>query len=153
MKGIQVIKDQVLFKGGIITKMWWGHLKMLFLRTMKPEKAEFYMKAFWHRISDKGNLIKIMDPRGSNGGNEMHIIILYGPRLLRWAMWPMGLLLISFPLISKEFYHIPVVGEAFWIAKFRPSLGRYDICILGSPVLTRVWFFPISSNMIGSSKK
>jgi hypothetical protein len=27
-------------------KMWWGHLKILFLRPMKPEKAEFYMKAF-----------------------------------------------------------------------------------------------------------
>jgi hypothetical protein len=27
-------------------KKSWGHLKILFLRTMKPEKAEFYMKAF-----------------------------------------------------------------------------------------------------------
>jgi hypothetical protein len=27
-------------------KMWWGHLNILFLRTMKPGKAEFYMKAF-----------------------------------------------------------------------------------------------------------
>jgi hypothetical protein len=42
------IKGQVPFKGEIITKMWWGHLKILFLRTMKPEKAEL-MKAFWHR--------------------------------------------------------------------------------------------------------
>jgi hypothetical protein len=27
-------------------KMWWGHLKILSLRTMGPEKADFYMKAF-----------------------------------------------------------------------------------------------------------
>jgi hypothetical protein len=45
-----VLKNrQVLFKGGYNhknVKMWWGHLKILFLRTMKPEKAEFYTKAF-----------------------------------------------------------------------------------------------------------
>jgi hypothetical protein len=41
-----------------------------------------------------------MGPWRSNGGNEMHIIFSYRPRLLRWAMWPMGLLL-KLPLISN----------------------------------------------------
>jgi hypothetical protein len=27
-------------------KMGWGHLKIIFLRTLKPEKAAFYLKAF-----------------------------------------------------------------------------------------------------------
>jgi hypothetical protein len=42
----------------------------------------------------------IMGPRGSNGANEkeMHIIFLFEPRLLRWAMWPMGLL---FPIETR----------------------------------------------------
>jgi hypothetical protein len=30
------IKGQVLFKGEIITKMGWGHLKILFSRTTEP---------------------------------------------------------------------------------------------------------------------
>jgi hypothetical protein len=36
----------------------------------------------------------IRGPRGSNvaNGNEMHIILLHELRLLRWAIWPMGLL-------------------------------------------------------------
>jgi hypothetical protein len=38
------LKGQVLFKGEIITKnvkMGWGPLKILLLRTMKPEKLNF----------------------------------------------------------------------------------------------------------------
>jgi hypothetical protein len=68
--------------------MGWGHLKILFLRTMKPEKLNFTWK-----LSDmeQRQVDYIMGPRGSNG-NEMHIIFLHGPRLLRWAMWPLGLL-------------------------------------------------------------
>jgi hypothetical protein len=68
--------------------MGWGHLKILFLRTMKPEMLNFT----W-MLSDmeQRQVDYIMGPRGSNG-NEMHIIFLHGPRLLRWAMWPMGLL-------------------------------------------------------------
>jgi hypothetical protein len=43
VKGIQVVqlKGRVLFKGEIIAKMGWGHLKFLFLRTTKPEKLNF----------------------------------------------------------------------------------------------------------------
>jgi hypothetical protein len=70
------IKGYVLFKGEIITKMYkWGqgggvHLKILFLRTMKPEKLNFTWK-----LSDmeQRQVDYIMGPRGSNGGNEMHI--------------------------------------------------------------------------------
>jgi hypothetical protein len=35
------MKGQVLFKGEIIAKMGWVHLKFLFLKTMKPEKLNF----------------------------------------------------------------------------------------------------------------
>jgi hypothetical protein len=52
MKGIQVCSNKgpgPLQRGNNHkknVKMCWGHLKILSLRTMKPEKAEFYMKAF-----------------------------------------------------------------------------------------------------------
>jgi hypothetical protein len=51
MKGIQLCSNKgpgTIQRGDNHknVKMWWGHLKILFLRTMKPEKAEFYMKAF-----------------------------------------------------------------------------------------------------------
>jgi hypothetical protein len=70
-------------------KIGWDHLKILKLRTVKPEKLNFTWK-----LSDmeQRQVDYIMGPRGSNGGNDMHIIFLYGPRLLRWAMWPMELL-------------------------------------------------------------
>jgi tartrate dehydratase beta subunit/fumarate hydratase class I family protein len=35
------VKDQVLFKGEIITKMEWGHSKIIFSRTTGPEKLRF----------------------------------------------------------------------------------------------------------------
>jgi hypothetical protein len=51
MRGIQVCSNKM--PGAIQmrdihknVKMGCGHLKILFLRTMKPEKAEFYMKDF-----------------------------------------------------------------------------------------------------------
>jgi hypothetical protein len=104
-----------------------GHLKVLFLRTMKPEKLNFtwidwlidYLQFYvplknisliWRRhhcqwraakfrpmlgkLSDmeQRQVHYMMGPRGSNGGNEMHIIFLHGSRLLTWAIWPMGLL-------------------------------------------------------------
>jgi hypothetical protein len=31
------MKGQVLFKGEIISKMGWGHLKIFFFRTAEPE--------------------------------------------------------------------------------------------------------------------
>jgi hypothetical protein len=51
MKGIQVCSNKgpgTIQRGDNHKnlKMWWGHLKILFSRTMKPEKVEFYMKAF-----------------------------------------------------------------------------------------------------------
>jgi hypothetical protein len=64
--------------------MGWGHLKNL-------RKAEFYMKAFWH--GTKASWL-YYGPQRVKWGNEMHIIFLYGPRLIRWAMWPMGLLFV-----------------------------------------------------------
>jgi hypothetical protein len=63
-------------------KIGWGHLKVLFLRTMTPEKLNFTWK-----LSDmeQRQVDYIMGPRGSNvaNGNEMHIIFLYWPNLLR----------------------------------------------------------------------
>jgi hypothetical protein len=41
------LKGQVVFKGEIITKilkMEWGHLKIFFLRAMKPEELKFTQK-------------------------------------------------------------------------------------------------------------
>jgi hypothetical protein len=35
------INGQVLFIGEIIVKMGWGHYKILFFRTMKPENLNF----------------------------------------------------------------------------------------------------------------
>jgi hypothetical protein len=52
--------------------MWWGHLKILFLRTMKPEKGEFYMKTFWHRT--KASWLKSWAPEGWMGQMEMKCI-------------------------------------------------------------------------------
>jgi hypothetical protein len=82
--------------------MGWGHLKILFLRTMKPEKQNFTWK-----LSDmeQRQVDYIMGPRGSNG-NEMHIIFLHGPRLLRWAMRPLGLLF--FILIYQHILYSPM---------------------------------------------
>jgi hypothetical protein len=40
--------------------MRWGHLKILLLRTMKPKKAKFHMKAFWHRT--KASWLKSWHP-------------------------------------------------------------------------------------------
>jgi hypothetical protein len=60
-----------------------GHLKILFLRTMKPEKMNFTWK---FRDMEQSQDDYIMGARGSNGanyGNEMHIIFLHEPRLLR----------------------------------------------------------------------
>jgi hypothetical protein len=37
------MKDQVMFKGEIIAKMGWGHLK-IFFRTTEPEKVIFTCK-------------------------------------------------------------------------------------------------------------
>jgi hypothetical protein len=71
--------------------MGWGHLEILFSRIMKPEKLNFTWK-----LSDtyrtKAGWLKSWVPEGRINGNEMHIIFLYGLRLLRWAMWPIGLL-------------------------------------------------------------
>jgi hypothetical protein len=57
-------------------KMRWGHLKILFLKTMNPEKAEFHMKVFLYRI--KARLLKSWAPKGRMGQMEMDIIFLYG---------------------------------------------------------------------------
>jgi hypothetical protein len=51
MKGIQVCSNNgpgTIQRGDNHknVKMWWDHLKILFLRNKKPEKAEFYTKAF-----------------------------------------------------------------------------------------------------------
>jgi hypothetical protein len=51
MKGIQIcsIKGPGPLQRGDNhknVKMRWGHLKILLLRTMKPKKAKFHMKAF-----------------------------------------------------------------------------------------------------------
>jgi hypothetical protein len=35
------MKGQVLFRGEIITKMGWGHLKIFFSRTNEPEELIF----------------------------------------------------------------------------------------------------------------
>jgi hypothetical protein len=53
-----------------------GSFKNL-IKNYEARKAEFDM--------NKGKLIKITGSRGLNGanGNEMHIIFLYEPRLLR----------------------------------------------------------------------
>jgi hypothetical protein len=59
------IKGQVLFKGEIITKMGWGHLKIFFSRIAGPKKLKFTRK-----LSDI--LVKIMAPGvgwGHNRGN------------------------------------------------------------------------------------
>jgi hypothetical protein len=42
-------------------KMGWGLLKMFFLRTLKPTKAYFYMRAFLHRT--KASWLKSWLPR------------------------------------------------------------------------------------------
>jgi hypothetical protein len=48
MKGIKVSsnKGPGTIQRGDNHKNVLGHLKILFLRTMKPKKAEFYMKVF-----------------------------------------------------------------------------------------------------------
>jgi hypothetical protein len=38
------MRGQVLFKGEIITKMGWGHLK-IFSRTTESRRVHIYMKA------------------------------------------------------------------------------------------------------------
>jgi hypothetical protein len=40
------MKGQVLFKGEIITKVGWGHLKIFFSQTTEAEELIIYMKAF-----------------------------------------------------------------------------------------------------------
>jgi hypothetical protein len=66
-------------------KMGWGHLKILFLRTMKPKKKKRKKKAELLSDMEQRQVDYIMDPQWSNGanGNKMLIIFLYGPRLLR----------------------------------------------------------------------
>jgi hypothetical protein len=50
--------------------MGWSHLKILFLRTMKPEKAELLYKAFWYRT--KASWLKSWAPEGRMWKMEMH---------------------------------------------------------------------------------
>jgi hypothetical protein len=48
--------------------------------------------------------------------NEIHIIFLHEPRLLRWAMWPMGLLL------QFNFASLPDIAgpeNVFWCMKLK----------------------------------
>jgi hypothetical protein len=59
---------------------------------MKQEKSNFTRKLSY---MEQKQIDYIIGHRGSNG-NEMHIVFLYGPKLLRWAMWPMVLLLHVF---------------------------------------------------------
>jgi hypothetical protein len=82
------LKGQVLFKGVIITKMSKWSVSFL-LKNYEARKAEFYMKALW-----------FWTPEGQNNLGQREIkcigkIFLCGPRFLRWAMWPMGLLCIK----------------------------------------------------------
>jgi hypothetical protein len=82
------IKGQVLLKWEIITKNGVGSFKNLIFKNYGTRKKLILHESFLTK--NKGTIC----PRGSNGanGNEMHIIFVYGPRLLRLAMWPMGLL-------------------------------------------------------------
>jgi hypothetical protein len=52
------IKGQVLFKGEIITKMGWGHLKIFFSRTTGPVLTRLGTNHSWvkeiHVCSKKG---------------------------------------------------------------------------------------------------
>jgi hypothetical protein len=106
--------------------MGWGHLKILFLRTMKPEKLNFTWK-----LSDmeQRQVDYIMGPRGSNG-NEMHIIFLHGPRLLRWAMWPLGLLFIIYMKFDILLNYLGV-----WILNWDPN----DKTLLLIPCWLTLW--------------
>jgi hypothetical protein len=67
-------------------KMGWGHLKIFFLRTMKPEKQNFTRKLSYIY---EGKLVKIMTSEGRMGHMEMKCIFdiekifVYGPRFLR----------------------------------------------------------------------
>jgi hypothetical protein len=65
----------------------------LILKNYEARKAEFYMKAFWHGTKARWLYNGPLRSNGANG-NEMQIIFLHGPRLLRWAMWPIGLLFV-----------------------------------------------------------
>jgi hypothetical protein len=56
--------------------MGWGHFKIFFLRTLKPRKAEFYMKAFIH--GTKASWLKFMVPEGRIGQMEIKCIFCIG---------------------------------------------------------------------------
>jgi hypothetical protein len=47
------VKGQVIFKGEIIAKIGWGHLKYFFLKNCKARKAQIYMKASRYTCSAK----------------------------------------------------------------------------------------------------
>jgi hypothetical protein len=70
---------------------------------MKPEK----LNITWN-VSDieQRQVDENHGPPGSNGenGNEMHIIFLYRPSLLRWTMWPTGLLFFLTKLWYKQLH-------------------------------------------------
>jgi hypothetical protein len=114
---------------------------------MKPEKLNFTWK-----LSDieKSKLIKVMGPWVLNGtnGNEMHIIFLRGPRLLRWAMWPMGLLFtklwplhelkkISWIISFPNFFSL-CLQIFIWYLVHRFAIPRYRLSL--SLALIH-WFF------------
>jgi hypothetical protein len=80
-----------------------GSLKNLILKNYEARKAEFYMKAFWH--GTKASWLYHGPPRVKWKWN-MHIIFLHGPRLLRWSMWPMGLLFLELWRIHLEGWEV-----------------------------------------------
>jgi hypothetical protein len=96
-----------------------GSFKNLILKNYETRKAEFYIKAFWHR--PKASWLKSWPPRVWWGKWKWNVyfdiwkMFLYGARLLRWAMWPMGL------LFDKLFKLIPC------LQKFHHSFPRNEI--------------------------
>jgi hypothetical protein len=84
-----------------------------------------------------------MGPRASNGANGNEVHITCGPRLLRWAMWPMGLLFIY---VHWIWYKMLCLWSVTDLKKNPTRIKRLPvICDLFSEVpwrlLIQVWLY------------
>jgi hypothetical protein len=108
--------------------MWWGHFKILFLRTLKPEKMNFTWKLpdMEQRQDDY-----IMGPRESNGANAYYIST--------WTKFTQVSDVAHGPLVFKNFD----LGHNVWLVGCRAFI--FHTCIPSGKTFHLIqWPWPLT---------
>ena len=134
-------------------KMGWGPLKILILRN----KAEFYMKTFWHRR--KASWLKSCAPEHSMGQMEMkcisHFYVGQGYSGERCGPWASCIALWWSPSPSWVRHYILSYTHQcsiVWYCRFRTAWSYFPDHHTYCNFRARLWQVPFSNHCLSMSK-